>query len=132
MPMSASQQLEADYGEWERLAEAEGEAIRAENWMRALECQTALQQLQPRIVALNGRAQQEREIDGDSRALSEPSLRALIARVIELEQRNFELLDSRLGSARNELSKLQTANHTLHRLQRSYAPTRPAAWTSFS
>jgi hypothetical protein len=48
--MSADRDLQNSYREWRRLAEAEGEAIRAGNWMLVFDCQNVLRQLQPRIV----------------------------------------------------------------------------------
>lgn len=124
--------LEADYLEWQRLAEAEGEAIRAGDWLQACDCQNALKGLQPRIIEHASRAQQEWGHDEASRNTSEPHLRALVRHLIELEQRNSSLLDRCVRSARAELDKLQQANHTLSRIQRSYAPSHPAGWSSFS
>lgn len=130
--MSASRDLEADYLEWQRLAEAEGDAIRAGDWIHACDCQNALKSLQPRIIEHTARAHQEWGDDETMRAVSENRLRAKVSHLIELEQRNYSLLDSRVRSARAELDKLQQANHTLTRIQRSYAPSRPPGWTSFS
>jgi hypothetical protein len=130
--MSASHELEADYQEWQRLAEAEGDAIRAGNWLQACDCQNALKSLQPRIIEHTARAQQEWADDASSRTLSEENLRSIVTQLIELERRNYSLLDSRLHSARAEMNKLDLANHTLNRIQRSYAPSRPPGWSSFS
>lgn len=130
--MNTARELEVAYLEWQQLAEAEGDAIRAGDWIRACDCQNALRALQPRIIEHTARAQQEWAVDESVRASAEPCLRARVRQLIELEQRNYSLLDSRVRSARAELDKLQLANHTLHRIQRSYAPARPAAWSSFS
>ena len=130
--MSASHELEADYREWQRLAEAEGDAIRAGNWIQACDCQNALKSLQPRIIEHTAQAQQEWADDRTAGTLSEANLRNIVSQLIELERRNYSLLDSRLHSARAEMNKLDVANHTLNRIQRSYAPSRPPGWTSFS
>lgn len=130
--MNASPELEADYLEWQRLAEAEGEAIRSGDWIYACDCQNALKQLQPRIISHTARAQMDGPAHGPARLEQEEKFRTIVRQLIELEQRNFQLLDSRIRSAHAELDKLQHANFTLHRIQRSYAPARPAVWNSFS
>jgi hypothetical protein len=130
--MSASHELEADYQEWQRLAEAEGAAIRAGNWLEACDCQNALKSLQPRIIEHTASAQQEWADDTSARTLTEENLRNIVSQLIELERRNYSLLDSRMHSARAEMNKLDLANHTLNRIQRSYAPSRPPGWSSFS
>lgn len=130
--MSASSDLEADYLEWRRLAEAEGEAISSGDWLQASSCQNSLRHLQARIIEDTARMEQEWSKDDANRLALEAHLRGLVRHLIELEQRNFSLLDRRIQSARSELDVLKQANHTLNRIQRSYAPTRPASWSSFS
>ena len=57
--MNSDLDLQHSYHEWRRLAEAEGEAIRAGNWMLVFDCQNALRQLQPRIVRQTDAARRE-------------------------------------------------------------------------
>jgi hypothetical protein len=130
--MSADAQLQDAYQEWRRVAEAEGEAIRTNNWGRIHDCQSALQQLQPRIIRCTAEAQQEWHRLGVDRSAKEKDLRSTITGLIELEWRNNALLNVLSQSARAELQELDKAGQNLRRVQRSYAPARPAAWTSFS
>ena len=130
--MSADRELQADYQEWRRLAEAEGEAIRAGNWLQVCDCQNALQQLQPRLLEHTAAAQQESAGAATTRAAREAQVRAWVAPLIELERRNFNLLEARQRAAQAEFGRFLQASQTLRRLHRSYAPAQPAAWSSFS
>ncbi len=130
--MSAEHELQHSYREWRRLAEAEGEAIRAGNWMLVFDCQNVLRQLQPRIVRQTQAARREWSVLGLDFEAKESGLSAMIHSLIELEQRNHSLIDARQRLAREELSKLELASLTLRRIQRSYTPMNPPAWASFS
>ena len=130
--MSADAQLQDAYQEWRRLAEAEGEAIRASNWTVLHDCQNALQQLQPRIIRWTEEAQHEWQRTGVDRSRKEQDLRTVIAGLIEIEWRNNALLNVLYQTAQAESCELDQASHNLRRVQRSYTQTRPAAWTSFS
>ena len=114
--------LQNIYREWQRLAEAEGEAIRTGNWPAVADCQHAMEQLQSRITACGDRV----------RAANDTTLRATVNELIEMERRNNVLLDLARHSARMQLDKLSEAGRILRRVQRSYAPKPDAAWTSFS
>jgi hypothetical protein len=130
--MSADTQLQDAYQEWRRLAEAEGEAIRTSNWTAVHDCQAALQQLQPRIIRCTDEAQQEWTRLGADRSSKEKDLRSVVSGLIELEWRNNALLNVLNQAAKAEMGELEQAGQNLRRVQRSYAPARPAAWTSFS
>jgi hypothetical protein len=130
--MNADAQLRDAYAEWRRLAETEGEAIRARDWQLLLDCQHALQQLQPRIIRYTDDAQHEWTRLGVDRSDREQGLRLVISELIELEWRNDALLNVVAQTARAEMNELEQASQNLRRVQRSYAPARPAAWTSFS
>ena len=130
--MNAEHALREAYQEWRRLAEAEGEAIRAGNWMLLFDCQNALRRLQPLIIRRTGEVRQEWAQAGLDYREKEDDLGALVKSLIELERRNHSLLETRRHAAEAELAKLEQAGLTLRRIQRSYAPTRPASWTSFS
>lgn len=129
--MSAYRELQADYQEWRQLAEAEGEAIRNGDWIHVVNCQNALQYLQPRILQHTTAAQAEWSTAPD-RGEREESVRALVRPLIDLERRNYNLLEENMRAARVEMGKFALASQTLRRIQRSYAPAQPAAWTSFS
>jgi hypothetical protein len=130
--MSADRDLQNSYREWRRLAEAEGEAIRAGNWMLVFDCQNVLRQLQPRIVRQTEAAHREWVNLGLDSEVMENNLNAVIHPLIELECRNRSLIDARQRLAREELAKLEQASLTLRRIQRSYLPPNSARWISFS
>ncbi|HUA69284.1 MAG TPA: hypothetical protein VMA13_12110 [Candidatus Saccharimonadales bacterium] len=130
--MNADRALQEAYQEWRRLAEAEGEAIRAGNWMFLFDCQSALRQLQPVILRRTDEARREWDENSLNCEEKENHLNALIISLIELERRNHSLLENRRRVAEAELAKLEQAGLTLRRIQRSYTPARPTSWTSFS
>jgi hypothetical protein len=130
--MSADSDLQNAYHEWQRLAEAEGKAICAGDWMRVSDCQRALQELQARIIRASDQACVEWARPGVDRAEKENKVRATVRSLIELEWRNQALLDVHRRDAQEEMNRLEEAGRTLMRVRRTYAPARPAAWTSFS
>ncbi len=130
--MNADTQLQDAYQEWRRVAEAEGEAIRTSNWSLVHDCQTALQRLQPRIIRCTEEAQQEWTRLGVDRSTKEKDLRSVVTGLIELEWRNNAMLNVLYQTAKSEMNELEQAGKNLRRVQRSYAPARPAVWTSFS
>lgn len=130
--MNADLALQETYQEWRRLAEAESEAIQAGNWMLLFDCQNALRRLQPLIVRRAGEARQEWAQHGLDCREKENDLGALVKSLIELERRNYSLLELRRRAAEAELAKLEQAGLTLRRIQRSYAPVQSMSWTSFS
>ena len=123
--MSTHRDLQHSYQEWRRLAEAEGEAIRAGNWMLVFDCQNALRQLQPRIIRQTDAARREwAALRLDSQAM-EYEMDTMIHSLIELESRNNALINTRRCLAQEELAKLELASLTLRRIQRSYVPAAP-------
>lgn len=130
--MNADTALQESYQEWHRLAEAEGEAIRAGNWMLLFDCHNALRRLQPLIVRRAGEARQEWVQKGLNCQEKENALGVMVKSLIELGHRNQILLQERRHVAETELAKLERASLTLRRIQRSYVPARPASWMSFS
>jgi len=123
--MNPDRDLQHSYQEWRRLAEAEGEAIRAGNWMLVFDCQNALRQLQPRIVRQTEAARREWAALGLDAGAKECELDEIIHVLIQLENRNNSLINARRCRAQEELAKLEQANLTLRLIQRSYAPTAP-------
>jgi len=130
--MSADQQLLDAFEEWRRLATAEGEAIRARNWLLAADCQKALRQLQPLIVHYTQEAQKEWQRQGVDYGEKQNSFRELISRLMDIESQNGALLAAVQSSAQVRLDQLQQASRTLKQVQRFYAPRPPAAWSSLS
>jgi hypothetical protein len=130
--MNANHDLKYSYREWRRLAEAEGEAIRAGNWMLVFDCQSALRQLQPRITRQTEAARREWEALGLDTDTMENDLRDVIHSLIELESRNNSLINARRTLGQEELAKLEMASLILRRIQRSYVPQNASNWNSFS
>ena len=126
--MTADNDLHRSYGEWRRLAEAEGEAIRAGNWMLVFDCQNALRQLQPRILRQTEAARREWNRPDLDVAAKESDLNSVIHSLIELEGRNHSLIEARRLRAEEELARLEQASLTLRRIQRRYAPAAATAW----
>jgi hypothetical protein len=130
--MNADRALQEAYQEWRRLAEAEGEAICARNWTLLFDCQNALRRLQPLIIRRTGEARREWKQNGLDCRERENILCTMVKSLIELERRNYSLLEDRRHAAEMELAKLEEASLTLRRIQRSYAPVRLPSWTSLS
>jgi hypothetical protein len=130
--MNTDRDLQHSYREWRRLAEAEGEAIRAGNWMLVFDCQNVLRQLQPRIVRQTEAARREWAALGLDPGAMEEEMEMMIHSLIELESRNNSLINARRCLAQEELAKLEQASLTLRRIQRSYAPAVPRLETFFS
>lgn len=130
--MNADTALQHAYAEWHRLAETESEAIQRANWSLLSACQKALQQLQPRILALAREAKQEWSREGVNAASRERDFRATVTELVKIAQRNSALLDSIRKAAQVKVNQLAQAGNTLRQVQRSYAPAAPPAWSSFS
>lgn len=130
--ISAEAALLEAYEEWRRIAEIEGEAIRSGNWTVATDCHARLRALQPRITRFAGDARKEWTRTGADLATKEQHLREIILGLIELEKRNSAFLAASQETARQQLGQLDCARKTLKRVQRSYSPSRPPVWNSFS
>ena len=129
--MNSDRDLQHSYQEWRRLAEAEGEAIRTGNWMLVFDCQNALRQLQPRIIRQTEAARREWAALGLDPGAMECEMDSMIHALIELENRNNSLINTRRYLAQEELAKLEQASLTLRRIQRSYVPAVPRLGTFF-
>ena len=122
--MSTRDTLDEAYSEWRRLAEAEGRAIRTGDWPFVAECQQALRQLRPLI---DGLTKQEAAAAGQ-RTFS----RATILELIQLQQRNLQALEQRRQRLTAQMQELFRTGRNLRAIQRSYSPTPPPAWNSYS
>jgi hypothetical protein len=130
--MSAETTLCATYQEWQRLAEAEGKAIRRRNWNFLLECQSVIKKLQPPITRLTREAAAEWKQSGADLAAKKNELRSVVTRLMTLAQQNRSELITAQAIAKTEREQVEQARQNLKRLQHSYVNTRPAAWSSFS
>ncbi len=125
--MSAGADLDEAYGEWRRLSEAEGKAIRAGDWRFVGECQQALRRLQPVIDHLT---EQARKAVSPTNCPVPP--RATILELIELQRRNLASLLQRRQRLSAKVEELSRSNRNLRGIQRSYCPVPPPAWNSYS
>jgi hypothetical protein len=128
--MTADGELHCAYVEWRRLAEAEGEAIRADNWGFVAECQRALTHLRPIIDRLTNAARQEPASPGSGSLTGQTHYRAIVLELMELERRNLTWLQQRREKLSAQIEQLSRAGRNLRGIQRSYAPLGPSAWTS--
>lgn len=130
--MNAEKTLLATYQEWHRLAEAEGRAIHRRNWDFLLECQNVVKKLQPTITQLTREAAVEWKQSGANLLEKKNKIRAVVAELIALGQRNQSQLIAMRAAAKAEREQLEQARQNLKRLHQSYGVAHPAAWTSFS
>ena len=130
--MTGEGQLLEAYQDWRRLAELEGEAIRTRDWSLVADCQKKLSALQSRISRLTNGPREEWRRSGGDLAQKEIHLRQTISSLIELETQNSASLAAAKESARAQLAQAEVIRQNLKRVQRSYSPTGPAVWNSFS
>ena len=130
--MSAEKDLFDAWNEWRRLAEAEGESIRARNWSLVAACQAALAQLQPRITRFTEAARREWSQAGADRTAREKKFQAVVEELIRLQLRNAALLAAIKAATKEKLKHLGQAGRNLKHIRRSYGESAPAAWSSFS
>jgi hypothetical protein len=123
--------LEA-YRDWRRLAELEGEGIRAGDWTLVTDCQNRLSALQTRIVRLTGEARKEWRATGADLAEKENTLRDTVSGLMELEMRNSASLAAMKEATRAQMNQLDAARQNLKRVQRCYSPVGSSGWNSFS
>jgi len=112
--MSPEAKLEELYREWQRLALAEGEAIRAGQWELVHACQQTLKQLQSQIHSVAAGPAAHR------------GLRSTVRELFALTQRNAAALELRRADLAARRLAAARANHNLRRLQRSYSAPVPA------
>ena len=130
--MSAEKDLFDACGEWHRLAEAEGESIRARNWSLVAACQAALAQLQPRLSQFIEAAHREWSQNDTDRTAKEQLFHSVIEDLIRLQRCNATLLEAIRATTREKLNQLGRAGRNLKQLRHSYAGPAPSAWNSFS
>jgi hypothetical protein len=130
--MDIENELQNAYREWRRLAEAEGEAIRAGAWGFVHDCQEALARLQSRLSPLAETARLHWDQVGPDGAPRRAALRGAVVQLIDLQRHNQAslLLRRRILSERRE--GLEQARRNLRQLQKSYARPIPPKWSSFS
>ena len=124
--MSAESDLREAYREWRRLAQAEGQAIRAANWSLLSACQKALALLREHITTLLPKVQQEWT------EARQEEINDILRGLIDLARRNQILLRGLREAAQAKLLTLNEAGKNLKQLRRSYGQTSLSTWQSFS
>jgi hypothetical protein len=133
LPCSAAEvQLLEAYQDWSRLAELEGEGIRARDWTLVANCQKKLSALQSRLIRLTDQARNEWHRNGADLAQKENNLRQTVSSLVELEMRNSSSLTAAKETTRAQMDELDVARQNLKRVHRTYSQTEPGAWNSFS
>jgi hypothetical protein len=130
--MSAEKDLFDAWNEWRRLAEAEGESIRARNWSLVAACQSALAQLQPRISRFSEAARREWSRNGADQSAKEKTFHSVVEELIRLQLRNAALLDSIHAATKKKLLHLGQAGRNLKQLRQSYGESAPRVLNSLS
>jgi hypothetical protein len=125
-------ELQNAYREWRRLAEAEGEAIRAGAWGFVRDCQEALRRLQSRLNPLVETARLRWDQLGPDGAPGREALRGVVAQLIDLERRNQARLQLHRRMLSDRRERLDQASRNLRQVQKSYARALPPKWSSLS
>jgi hypothetical protein len=108
--------------EWRSLTLAEGAALRARDWSRANECQSAKQELQPQLA---------RALAGVEPTGLE-SARPMITEIIALATANNEWLTGQKAVLKAHQLQLDENSRNLRRVRQSYSAPSPARWQSYS
>jgi hypothetical protein len=120
------------YQEWLRLAELEGEGIRASDWTLVTDCQKRLSALQARLIRLTSEAREEWRRTGADLAQKENNLRETVSRLMALEMKNSASLSAARQSTRTQLDQLDATRQNLKRVQHSYSSTASSLLNSWS
>jgi hypothetical protein len=120
------------YQDWRRLAELEGDGIRARDWTLVTDCQNRLAALQTRIIRLTHDTREEWRRAGADLAQKENYLRHTVSSLMELEMTNSSALSAAKEVTRGQLHQLDGARQNLKRVERSYSSVGTVGWNSFS
>lgn len=109
--------------EWRRLAEAEGDAIRAGNWALAQDCQREQAQLRSALERLEG------ELEKGAAGKSEPNgglrngIREQFAGLIEVEKQNLAWVELHRERLTERLLTAEKSRVNLRKLRLTYSGT---------
>jgi hypothetical protein len=130
--MSAYQELKSLYQEWRRLSEAEGKAIRLNEWLAVNECQSAKYKLQACITLATETFLSDAAKEGRDAGEYDRQFRGTVAELIQLEERNGLWLEDQMRHARQQQEELSRSARNLRQVHRAYAAAESAAWHSYS
>ena len=120
------------YKNWRRLAELEGDGIRASDWKLVTDCQNRLAALQTRLVRLTNDAREEWRRTGADLAQKQETLRQTVSGLMELEMENSASLSAAKEITRVQLNQLDGARQNLKRVERTYSSVGSAGLNSLS
>ena len=118
------------YKNWRRLAELEGDGIRASDWKLVTDCQNRLAALQTRLVRLTNDAREEWRRTGADLAQKQETLRQTVSGLMELEMENSASLSAAKEITRVQLNQLDGARQNLKRVERTYSSVGSAGLNS--
>jgi len=130
--MSTEAELQQAYAEWRRLAEAEGNAIRAGNWPFVAECQKALSLLPAIIDRLTEHSRQQTQLPRADGTPRKAICGATILELMELQRRNLAALHQRRQNLAAHIQQVSRTSQNLRAIQRSYATPKASGWSSYS
>jgi hypothetical protein len=110
--------------QWRHWTEHESTALKQENWPAVALAQEEKRTLQSRIAGIQA------ETPAEPRATDE--IQHILQELIDLEAANDAALAAQLDFCRSRRDGLQVAKRNVHRIHRSYAGGRTAAWQSYS
>jgi hypothetical protein len=119
------------YQDWRRLAELEGQGIRAGDWSLVADCQNRLAALQTRIIRLTSDTRTEWRRTGADLSQKESNLRQTVSSLMELEMANSAALSAAKEATRAQLNQLDTARQNLKRVEHTYSSVPSTGWNSF-
>jgi hypothetical protein len=120
------------YAEWRRLADAEGQAIRAGNWALVAECQNAVATLRSQIDRLSPSVAAPRGKPSVTSRQRASDLRGSILELIELQRKNLASLEERRRRLSEHVENLTSAGRKLRSIQRSYSTPATGGFSSYS
>jgi hypothetical protein len=134
MPSASSTEspLRQSLARWRELSEAEFSAITAEDWPALARAQTAKVQLRAKMENLPLPVGSASDPCIHQPATLSGFCQELIAELVAMEQRNLELLNTKLESARRQRSQLESSTRTLKNLRGSYGRRAEGCWQSYS
>lgn len=119
--MSTQEQLAPLLQQWLQLTRAESAAIRAEAWPKLLAIQSDKARLRPPLDEAK-KEWNSRRSSGFPSAQTDNPVRAVLSRLIVLEQQNAQLIAARQQKTKAQLLHLGRATRNLLKIKKSYAP----------
>ncbi len=124
--------LEQLFQEWRTATEAEGKAIRCDDWEAVFAEQRHKEDLKSRIVRSTDEWQKQWPQTGETQQDYERRFRPLVTELISLESSNEQLLADRKEQVRRELAETNRSASRLRGVHRAYGSSADTNWASYS